>query len=66
VAAAAAAASRTATCNAAARARLPASLRESGTLYPASEVLARGEWFQPLSSSTQRLRDRMWTEIKSA
>jgi hypothetical protein len=29
-------------------------------------VLARGEWFQPLPTAVQRLRDRYWTEIKSA
>ncbi|MBZ2183690.1 MAG: spermidine/putrescine ABC transporter substrate-binding protein [Bryobacter sp.] len=29
-------------------------------------VLERGEWFQTASGSTQRLRDRLWTEIKSA
>jgi len=30
------------------------------------EVLARGEWFQTSNASTQRLRDRLWTEVKSA
>lgn len=30
------------------------------------EVLARGEWFRTSSGPTQRLRDRLWTEIKSA
>jgi spermidine/putrescine transport system substrate-binding protein len=30
------------------------------------EVLARGEWFETSSGPTQRLRDRLWTEIKSA
>jgi len=54
------------TTNAAARALLPKSLRESPILYPDPDVLRRGEWFKPLSNSAQRLRDRYWTEIKSA
>ena len=29
-------------------------------------VLASGEWFRTSSGPTQRLRDRLWTEIKSA
>lgn len=59
-------AEQTATANAAAHALLPPALRDNPVLYPPSEVLARGEWFQPLSAATQRLRDRLWTEIKSA
>jgi hypothetical protein len=35
-------------------------------LYPSAETLARGEWFEPQSAASQRLRDRLWTEIKSA
>ncbi len=35
-------------------------------LYPPSETLARGEWFATLPPRAQRLRDRLWTEIKSA
>ncbi len=54
------------TCNAPARALLPASMRNNVTLYPPEETLARGEWFQPLSANAQRLRDRIWTAIKSA
>jgi spermidine/putrescine transport system substrate-binding protein len=57
---------RTATTNAAARAILPASQRDNTVLYPAPDVLARGEWFQALPGPTQRLRDRYWTEIKSS
>jgi spermidine/putrescine transport system substrate-binding protein len=57
---------RTATCNAGARALLPMELREDAVLYPAEETLARGEWFTPQSAASQRLRDRLWTEIKSA
>ncbi len=54
------------TANAEARARLPEPMRTSPILYPSEEVLARGEWFQPLSGDAQRLRDRIWTEIKSS
>ncbi|MBV8553661.1 MAG: spermidine/putrescine ABC transporter substrate-binding protein [Acidobacteriaceae bacterium] len=57
---------RTATANGAARATLPRTQRENTILYPAPEVLARGEWFAPLPGPAQRLRDRYWTEIKSA
>jgi spermidine/putrescine transport system substrate-binding protein len=57
---------RTATANAAARALLPLSLRTNPVLYPSGEILRRGEWFQALSASAQRLRDRYWTEIKAA
>jgi len=58
--------SRTATANKAARALLPAALRDNPVLYPSPEVLARGEWFAMLPAPAQRLRDRYWTEIKSA
>ena len=66
VAAAIATEMRTATTNGAARAILPATQRDNRVLYPEPEVLARGEWFRPLPSAAQRLRDRYWTEIKSA
>jgi len=56
---------RTATCNGAARAMLPEALRTDPVLFPSAEILARGEWFAPQSSASQRLRDRLWTEIKS-
>ncbi len=29
-------------------------------------MLHKGEWFQTSSAPTQRLRDRLWTEVKSA
>lgn len=58
--------SKTATANAAARQLLPAAVRNNPVLYPPTEILARAEWFAPLPSATQRLRDRYWTEIKSA
>ncbi len=58
--------SRTATANAAARQLLPESMRRNPVVYPPLETLARGEWFAPLPTAAQRLRDRYWTEIKSA
>jgi spermidine/putrescine-binding protein len=58
-------ASRTATANAAARRLLPEAAA-SRVLYPPEEVLRRGELFEALPAGAQRLRDRLWTEIKSA
>jgi spermidine/putrescine transport system substrate-binding protein len=66
VAAAIVVATQTATANSGARKLLPAELRDNPVLYPPAEVLARGEWFEPVSSAAQRLRDRLWTEIKSS
>jgi len=66
VAAAIVASTRTATANRAALALAPESVRNSATLYPPPEILRRGEWFEPLPAAAQRLRDRLWTEIKSA
>jgi spermidine/putrescine transport system substrate-binding protein len=66
VAAAIVRATRTATANGGALALLDASVRNNPTLYPPPEVLARGEWFRPMPAAAQRLRDRLWTEIKSA
>ncbi len=57
---------QTATANGAAHALLPPALRDNPVLYPPPGTLARGEWFQPQSAASQRLRDRLWTEIKSA
>jgi spermidine/putrescine transport system substrate-binding protein len=57
---------RAATANGAAQALLPDELRENPTLYPSPEVLARGEWWETPPAAIQRLRDRLWTEIKSA
>ena len=62
VAAANAKVGETATTNEAARALLPQDI----VLYPTPTELARGVWPPALSSSAQRLRDRIWTEIKSA
>lgn len=55
-----------ATANAAARELLPEAERTNPILYPSADVLRRGEWFKALSVTAQRLRDRYWTEIKSA
>jgi len=66
VAAAIAAEAETATANEAARLLLPASVRESETLYPGAETRKRGVWPRALPGSAIRLRDRIWTEIKSA
>ncbi|MDZ4797433.1 MAG: spermidine/putrescine ABC transporter substrate-binding protein [Bryobacteraceae bacterium] len=57
---------RTATANGSARALLPEAIRNLPTLYPSAEVLARGEWAASSSPEIQRLRDRLWTEVKSA
>jgi spermidine/putrescine transport system substrate-binding protein len=59
-------ATRTATANAAARSLLPEYVRNHPALYPPQEVFDRGEWARTLPPSCQRLRDRIWTEIKSA
>ena len=45
---------------------LPAELRNNPTLYPPPEVMRRGEWWETPPAALQRLRDRLWTEIKSA
>ncbi len=58
--------SRTATANAAAQALLPDALRRNTTLFPSAGTLARGQWIGTMPAATQRLRDRIWTEIKSA
>lgn len=55
-----------ATVNAKAKALLPKEQRENTVLYPNPDVQARGEWFRALPPETQRMRDRYWTEIKSA
>jgi spermidine/putrescine transport system substrate-binding protein len=57
---------QTATANAYAHALLPPELRDNPVLYPSAQLLARGEWFEPQPAAVQRLRDRLWTEIKSA
>lgn len=59
-------AARTTTTNAGARKLFPPDFRDNPTLYPPPEIVARGEWAQTVEPATQRLRDRLWTEIKSA
>lgn len=66
VSAAIAGAAQTATANASARGLLPEAIRSNPTLYPPPQALARGEWLQALPVAAQRLRDRLWTEVKSA
>jgi len=66
IAAANALAARTTTTNAGARKILPPAFRDNPTLYPNADVVARGEWARTVDPGTQRLRDRLWTEIKSA
>jgi spermidine/putrescine transport system substrate-binding protein len=56
---------RTATCNQAAWRLLPEALRTDPVLFPNADTLSRGEWFAPQSATGQRLRDRLWTEIKT-
>jgi spermidine/putrescine transport system substrate-binding protein len=66
VAAAIVAATHTATANGAAHRLLPESVRADPVLYPPAETLARGEWFTAQSAASQKLRARLWTEVKSA
>jgi spermidine/putrescine transport system substrate-binding protein len=57
---------RTATANGAAHDILPDADRNNPTMYPPPEVFERGEWPGTLPRDAQRLRDRIWTEIKSS
>jgi spermidine/putrescine transport system substrate-binding protein len=57
---------KTATANGAGQALLPAAVRDNPVIYPPADVFARGEWPGTLPAATQKLRDRIWTEIKSA
>ncbi len=59
-------ATETATCNGAAEALLPDQFRLNPVLYPAAETFARAEWPGTLPAAAQKLRDRLWTRIKSA
>ena len=40
--------------------------QQPGAVSARPTVVARGEWAATLAPATQRLRDRLWTEIKSA
>jgi spermidine/putrescine transport system substrate-binding protein len=66
VAAAAGDYTRVATANGTAKDFLPEITRTSPTLYPPPEVLERGEWPLTLPPDAQRVRDRIWTEIKAS
>ena len=66
IAASNALASRTTTTNLAARKYFPPDFRDNPTLYPGPAVAARGEITTALGPETLRLRDRLWTEIKSS
>ncbi|MGQ9917440.1 MAG: ABC transporter substrate-binding protein [Bryobacteraceae bacterium] len=66
VAAEVAAATFTATAVSAAREHLPREVLAMETLFPDPATLARGEWFEPLPAVAQRLRDRLWTELKAS
>ncbi len=57
---------RTATANGAAKPLLSVATQSTSTLYPPPDVMARAEWFATVTPEAQRLRDRLWTEIKSA
>jgi spermidine/putrescine transport system substrate-binding protein len=57
---------RTACANGSARELLPEEIRANPTLFPPEDVLARGEWARSSTPEIQRLRDRLWTEIKSS
>jgi len=45
---------------------LPPELRDHPLLFPAPQDMARGVWLRTMPPTAQRLRDRLWTEIKSA
>lgn len=57
---------KTATANGAAHEMLSDELRNNPTLYPTADIIQRGEWPRTLTAPAQRLRDRIWTEIKAA
>jgi len=59
-------ATHTASANGQATRYLPAEIREDPVLYPAPAVLVRGEWFESQPAASQKLRDRLWTEIKNS
>lgn len=56
----------TASANGEALRHLPVAIREDPVMYPPPEVLARGEWFEAQPAASQKLRDRLWTEIKNS
>ena len=48
------------------RERLPEKIRNHPLLFPDAATLARSVWLATMPPAVQRLRDRLWTEIKSA
>lgn len=48
------------------RGLLPQNLRDQPLLFPGADVLQRAVWLRTMPPAAQRLRDRLWTEIKSA
>ena len=66
IAAANATVGETATANLSGRMLLPKAERESVVLYATPELMRRGVWPGAPPPETQRLRDRIWTEIKAA
>ncbi|HZS52470.1 MAG TPA: spermidine/putrescine ABC transporter substrate-binding protein [Bryobacterales bacterium] len=54
------------TPNARALGLLDAAVRQNPDLYPPPERLQKAEWFAEIAPEGQRLRDRIWTEIKAA
>jgi spermidine/putrescine transport system substrate-binding protein len=66
VAAANATVGETATANAGGRALLPPNVRNNATLYGTPDILKRAIWPAASPPAVQRLKDRIWTEIKSA
>ncbi len=57
---------RTATANGAAKSLLGDEIRTLPSLYPSAYTLERGEWMATSPLAVQRLRDRLWTELKSS
>jgi spermidine/putrescine-binding protein len=57
---------RTATPNEKAFASLSPQEQANKTLYPPATVLDRAEWPLPLPAEIVKLRDRLWTEVKSS
>ncbi|HYO84330.1 MAG TPA: spermidine/putrescine ABC transporter substrate-binding protein [Bryobacteraceae bacterium] len=57
---------RTASANEGARALLPSELRSNPVLHPPSNIMSAGEWVLASPPGVQRLRDRLWSEVKAS
>jgi spermidine/putrescine transport system substrate-binding protein len=66
IAAANATVGETATANAGGRSLLEPTVRDSVVLYATPEILKRAVWPVASPPEVQRLKDRLWTEIKAA